>query len=241
MTAMSVLSAIAGRGGRSFRNLFTNSPAICEASLELPPLPINKSLFPFLKDETISSETSLIKDAYCEINSSFVLMLSVKRSLIFFSFTFSLIAHNSLLTLLLLHRLFFSPPFLVSMLLLHHILKLYYFPKQLFKCKIHCIKGVKPIIFCPQLFFGKGKGQRHIIFLPPCMFFKCNFKAYCIIIKCRKEFFQLADLFFKLCLHLWHRLHFFVEYVIDHNLILLFFGCLFKSGKEYIHYPVPYG
>src|SRR3990170_4680493 len=74
----SVLCAMAGRGGRSFLNLPTNSPAICEASEELPPLPISKILLPFLKDETISSETSLISNAYLETNSSLVLMLSAK-------------------------------------------------------------------------------------------------------------------------------------------------------------------
>ncbi len=38
-TATSVFSAIAGSGGRSMRKRFTNSAAMCEASVALPPLP----------------------------------------------------------------------------------------------------------------------------------------------------------------------------------------------------------
>ena len=48
-TDVSVVSAIAGRGGRSMRNRFTNSPAMCWASAALPPFPKSRTLLPFLQ------------------------------------------------------------------------------------------------------------------------------------------------------------------------------------------------
>jgi hypothetical protein len=74
---MSVLSAMAGRPGRSRLNRLMNSAAICEASVALPPLPNSISLFPALKASAIAFDASRILSIFfSSANLPFTRMLS---------------------------------------------------------------------------------------------------------------------------------------------------------------------
>jgi hypothetical protein len=59
-TEVSVVRAIAGRGGRSMRNRFMNSAAMCCASAALPPLPKRRSFRPALNASAIAVAAAAI-------------------------------------------------------------------------------------------------------------------------------------------------------------------------------------
>jgi len=77
-TDVSVVRAMAGRGGRSMRKRFTNSPAMCWASAALPPFPKSRTLLPFLRASVIESTTRAIFPMLSRRKASLTWMLSRK-------------------------------------------------------------------------------------------------------------------------------------------------------------------
>ena len=82
ITDVSVVNAIAGRGGLSSIKRFINSAAICWASAALPPLPNRIILFPwFIASATIST-VSIILSIFFSTNFTFESALSKKLCII---------------------------------------------------------------------------------------------------------------------------------------------------------------